>query len=384
MQRNFIRFAAVLGVLAPGVAHAEDKVDITCYPAWADFDGDNYALDGVSGVTLQRSESQRYTCPSGYVPSGGDCDDNDASIHPNRAEIAFNSVDDDCDGDADNTEYLYFENGIGNGDTSFYIAPKINDFNVAFLAVYGADVYADIRWRSHEENGSSANQTTGKIPISVFQYATPEYGTFWTTVVPLTGLTRATAYRAQVRFYVKQNGSYQRLNFYNNRVYNTVTYDSQSAAGGARTLIALSALKQSNEQELGRVGWNGTVDVNGTRYGAGANEAWCTEFYAWNARNQLDGIVNVSNTTGMRNFFGSDYHAGHSASDLDAARPGDWLGMDTNDDGKKNHSGVFLAHRKDGKVVSVDGNTGGHRVRIKTRDPDAVVGRGTVTSRLLK
>jgi hypothetical protein len=38
------------------------------------------------------------SAPTGFVAAGGDCDDNDNTIHPNAIEICDNSVDENCDG----------------------------------------------------------------------------------------------------------------------------------------------------------------------------------------------------------------------------------------------------------------------------------------------
>jgi hypothetical protein len=39
--------------------------------------------------------------PSGHVANRDDCDDADASVNPGAAEVAGNSIDDDCDGQVD-------------------------------------------------------------------------------------------------------------------------------------------------------------------------------------------------------------------------------------------------------------------------------------------
>lgn len=54
-------------------------------------------LDGYGDQT-ERSESA--TSPDGWVGIGGDCDDGDASIHPEAVEVC-DSVDQDCDGSVD-------------------------------------------------------------------------------------------------------------------------------------------------------------------------------------------------------------------------------------------------------------------------------------------
>ncbi|MFT3772446.1 MAG: MopE-related protein [Minicystis sp.] len=59
---------------------------------YADADGDGY---GDPAVTVQACAA-----PAGFVQNGGDCDDADAAVHPNAAEIC-NGADDNCDGNVD-------------------------------------------------------------------------------------------------------------------------------------------------------------------------------------------------------------------------------------------------------------------------------------------
>ena len=90
------------GSVKPNVSETCNGIDDNCNgsvdeniptSAWyLDSDGDGF---GTSGVVA-------YNClqPSGYVADTSDCDDGDATIHPNAAEVC-NGIDDDCDGDAD-------------------------------------------------------------------------------------------------------------------------------------------------------------------------------------------------------------------------------------------------------------------------------------------
>ena len=60
-------------------------------PAWySDIDGDTYGDD----------DAQVRTCatPSGFVTVGGDCAPSDATIHPGALDVAWDTVDQDCDG----------------------------------------------------------------------------------------------------------------------------------------------------------------------------------------------------------------------------------------------------------------------------------------------
>ena len=87
----------------PGAAELCDGVDQNC-----DGAGDDGALDAVllfpdgdgDGFGDDDGGALRCGVPPGWVPSGGDCDDGDASVSPAALEIC-NGRDDDCDGSVD-------------------------------------------------------------------------------------------------------------------------------------------------------------------------------------------------------------------------------------------------------------------------------------------
>jgi len=89
------------GAIHPGAAEVCDGLDNDCdgtvdvdatdaADRYLDEDGDSF------GDQLVRA------CPdeSGTAESGGDCDDSDASIHPEAEEVCDDGVDNDCDGGA--------------------------------------------------------------------------------------------------------------------------------------------------------------------------------------------------------------------------------------------------------------------------------------------
>ncbi len=71
-----------------------DESSATDASTWyRDADGDGY---GTSGTTQDAC-----TQPSGYVSDSTDCNDSNASYNPGETEVCSNSVDEDCDGTAD-------------------------------------------------------------------------------------------------------------------------------------------------------------------------------------------------------------------------------------------------------------------------------------------
>ncbi|MFT4624652.1 MAG: MYXO-CTERM domain-containing protein [Myxococcota bacterium] len=115
---------------APGNLETCDGVDNDCnitiddpdklvFDAWVpDADGDGFGDSSISGIVACAAPD-----PS-YVNVGGDCDDGNAAINPDAAEVCDGLIDNDCDGqeDEDPTEltatwYLdEDQDGVGAGD----------------------------------------------------------------------------------------------------------------------------------------------------------------------------------------------------------------------------------------------------------------------------
>jgi hypothetical protein len=84
--------------------HASDAVfDFVygCTPQtyYRDHDGDGYGVDDVTWIRCAGDP------PPGYAEVGGDCDDNDASVHPGATEYC-NGRDDNCNGEIDEDAQL--------------------------------------------------------------------------------------------------------------------------------------------------------------------------------------------------------------------------------------------------------------------------------------
>ncbi|NUY82202.1 T9SS type A sorting domain-containing protein [Flavobacterium sp. MAH-1] len=82
------------------------SADITVnqlYAFYADADGDGYG----TGNAVQVCAADANTPPSGYSVNNTDCNDAVAAVHPNATEIAYNGVDDDCDGTIDEGSQVF-------------------------------------------------------------------------------------------------------------------------------------------------------------------------------------------------------------------------------------------------------------------------------------
>jgi MYXO-CTERM domain-containing protein len=76
---------------------------------YADSDHDGY---GIDGYTVEACAP-----PADYADQAGDCGPDDPNVHPNAPEQCDNHVDDDCDGQVDEstTEITFYFDGDGDG-----------------------------------------------------------------------------------------------------------------------------------------------------------------------------------------------------------------------------------------------------------------------------
>jgi hypothetical protein len=352
--------AIVVGMILAAIP-AQASTTKDCYPVSADADGDGYAASGTSSVEVSISSSA-LKCPSGYVSAAGDCNDANAAVHPYHEEIAFNAVDDNCSGLADEAKPEYSAAGNANGLTSFAMTVTVKD--IAIFQGGSLGLYAEVELTPLVGSQFSTNWVRrGKTAVPALSIFRPR------VTVTVSDLTPSTVYKARLRFYRLASNHYMQVGRESDWYYTTTTGYGELEA--ARTSILLRGFKELDESNRGRVGYRGTVNADGKRYGASGNEKWCSEFYVWVTKPYLNyestffGLP--TNVGGVILFF-QMRSAYHSSAVLPLsgrspiARRGDY--MPVND---KGHSTMLLAiDAGRSQVWTLEGNSG-NRVKVNSR-----------------
>lgn len=366
-------YLVLTAALSAGAAGGEHEMK--CYSDGFDRDGDGYAglnaEDARQAYWMKKwSGELRVNCPKGYVRFYDDCDDLDPAVHPNQAEVALNGRDDDCDSVRDDPSLFY--SGSRNTSSSIRFGVRLN---ARELLDHADELFAQVSYASLENPDDI--ETSAKLSVH------PSDGRPATVEVGVANLRPATVYRARVDFFTRDaSGHFQELSpgSPENDWYYTIT-DGADAEGHARARLVQRGLVELAASAVGSVGYRGSEDVDGTRYGAERNEGWCTEFYVWVTRSSVRGLSGLDTWDDMIDYF-RDAHAYLAARDLSTqARPGDYLVMDSDGDGKKNHSGMFLAYEaaRD-RAWTLEGNSG-NGVRVRTRRSE-ITGIGHLASLL--
>jgi hypothetical protein len=93
-----------------------------------DNDGDTYGNPSVSILAC--------TQPVGYTPDDNDCNDTDANINPGAEDIGGNGIDENCDGEIDNSIFEL------NASINLYPNPTRSELNIQISsALVGNDMY---------------------------------------------------------------------------------------------------------------------------------------------------------------------------------------------------------------------------------------------------
>ena len=358
-------------VVAPRAARA-GTTEIDCFDDDYDADGDGYATNDAPIVKLDVDDAKKLYCPSGYVRKDGDRDGTRPEVHPHAPEIAFNNRDDDLDYKTDEPELVYFPNGNQNTATSFSIRVRLAS---AALASKGSRLAYEVEYADLAATG---------LPIKTPKRGVGTLPSDFAFDAPVVGLQPARVYRAKLNFYEASTPP-PTLGGRPTRVTPTYTslgvesewYFTATAGDGgmeaARTELLLEGFYQLAESDAGRIGYMGSVKRDGTRFGAGAKERWCTEFYSWLAGAHF-WTLSASTVAGQIAWFQS-YGKWAPGADavVELGKRGDYVPYDTPDDGDTagDHSMMLLAYdATTGKIWTLEGNWGNYVV-VKERAVDA-------------
>lgn len=380
-SRRFCESGAALSglfILATGLAffpaHAGEH-SMKCYSEGYDKDGDGYAgLNAEDARTAYKmftwSGKGRVDCPDGYVRMVSDCNDRDPEMRPNHAEIGFNGHDDDCDGVIDEPTFALARSST---DSKFWLKIEINSQDVID---HTADLFAQVSY-ARLDDSENLHQTSNYLVHPAGQRHVVE--------LAVTDLTPLTVYRAQVTFFtLDAQGAYEQVGPTMADVdWHYAVTNGRNTETCTRFTIIERGFQQLRESQMGLVGYRGTKSIDGTRYGADRNEMWCTEFYVWVTKLNLRRIADVEMWDDAIDYF-RDADSLLPASDLDGgAVPADYVVMDSDGDGKKNHSGMFLAYESGkSRAWTLEGNSS-NGVRVRTRRTE-IRNIGHLTPELLK
>ncbi|MBL8950513.1 MAG: putative metal-binding motif-containing protein [Myxococcaceae bacterium] len=350
-----------------GYASNDDDCDdtrssvLTTHTCFVDADGDHYGATATAQVAC----AIRCNDAPNRAENAGDCNDNDAAIHPHRYESP-NGIDDDCDGAADLARANYGISGNTNTSTGFDVR----------LSLYNAD----------ERAAASAGELWGRVyyrkleahsePWLTMPDAPAEMSSF-VAVFHITGLEPLKAYEVRVDLYKKPaGGELERIrplrdcnakapkDCANSDTYYTVTLPTSGTVKTARANIVLNALYEYGWFRTHSLGnWDDSLK---DRYQLVANDtAYCTEFYANAAQPFLIGMnpCREDDTTAtshcdpadtgpsedsvndMKTWFDGSAEDFELDPDFTQRLPGDWLGVRedaTSACGR--HTQLFLAY----------------------------------------
>ncbi|MDM8551780.1 MopE-related protein [Desulfobacterales bacterium HSG2] len=130
----------------------------SCHPVWyKDSDGDGYS-DGTDQSSPTRPGSDYYRA-SDLKAVSGDCNDNDARVHPGAAEISCDDIDQDCDG-RDSCLISWYKDSDGDGYS--------DGTTQRSLTRPGSDYYeaSEVKYPSGDCNDNNARVHPGAAEIS--------------------------------------------------------------------------------------------------------------------------------------------------------------------------------------------------------------------------
>ncbi|MGZ3437896.1 MAG: putative metal-binding motif-containing protein [Polyangia bacterium] len=351
--------------------------------------------DGYAGPILMCANPNN--CPQA-AKHGGDCDDNNAAVHPEQDETAADNIDNDCNGLTDETTFSYYADSSQSTSNSMRIWFKVHDADIINWVRSGQPLWAIVDYVALNETGHS--YTSPVLPVTIYT------GSLVFGYVDLGGLAPATVWRATLRFVrtadggagftprglyaVSSLGYTSPTTLYSTPFFQATMSDGVNPLEQGRQRVVNAALHEWNDSMIGLV-------KDGNRYCVGydcnlegaAGHEWCSEFYntmLTTAFVSLDpyapGVDYES--ANIRNAFAGYGSWSPGTSLLQTAEPGDYLGVGTST--YLHHSEMFLALDSDGHPWMVTGNFNNRVAFSKVPDDPStwINGMGHLMSNMLK
>ena len=336
-----------------------------CYHPQDDHDCDGYAVEGATGYWLGVDKYDLH-CPSPFVDEEGDCNDNNANIHPrNRETGGYYGCDDDCDGQTDEPDFVPYESWQSTYHSTSYLRYtfQLNYIWHQIAHIWGHLWYRTVSYRLKNSSAPIYGSFTKLPAVDPDEAEDPI-----TIYVPVSH--RTTVYKTKIEFYF---GS-QWAEFPPHSEYHyATTSHASNVVSRTRTTILQRGFNEFNLSKLGLVGYRGAWSTDGRRYGASTNELWCSEFYATLTGDLLDDTANSNTVSDLIDDFddNDNYYGANRIDDLGTRA--DYMPQGPSDTNDKVHSTMFLAldtSETPAKVWTLEGNSG-NKVRIRTYEVDS-------------
>ncbi len=354
----------------------------SCY---TDNDDDHFGT-GAATTTCAGSNCTVGTTHKAY--NSGDCDDNNANIHPQLLETAEDGVDNDCENGVDQAEFYFDDASVSTNTTTDIVMSLRLRHATERTAAFASNLSARIYYTKLENasSGASVYPSSGTTPMTTVSCVA---GGLCKVKVTLPDLDALSVYSVDLELYRTSTGAriypYGKsaahvecgalgngLHCYNTDTLYSMTKGAAGTLRDARWGIVMTAFDKYGRGRNTDMGeWNETIKYEVESW---ANDtAYCSEFYASSTKDYLvslnpckygyaqNGSTPAStpqcdpgetskaedSVPDLKTWFdayGASQSYEYAGPDMSPNKPGDWVSVNPNassPDGQ--HTQMFLA-----------------------------------------